>query len=272
DAVLEAIHRCWASLWTDRAVVYRRRNRIEHGGTRLAVVVQQMVDVAVAGVLFTANPVTGRRSETVIDAAPGLGEAVVSGVVNPDHFVLDKGTGAVLERRLGDKRLTIRARPEGGTETVTGPASGAACLSDDQLRALTRLGTRVQDHFRAPQDVEWALDGAGALWLTQARPITTLFPLPDGTPAGEDLRVYFCFSLAQGLTRPLTPMGLSALHVTASSVTRLAGHPATDPVVGPPGVRDAAGRLFLDITPITWVGSSDQRGRPRSISATARCP
>jgi rifampicin phosphotransferase len=250
DAVLEAIHRCWASLWTDRAVVYRQRNRIEHRGTRLAVVVQQMVDVAVAGVLFTANPVTGRRSETVIDAAPGLGEAVVSGVVNPDHFVLDKGTGAVLERRLGDKRLTIRARPEGGTETVTGPASGAACLSDDQLRALTRLGTRVQDHFRAPQDVEWALDGAGALWLTQARPVTTLFPLPDGTPAGEDLRVYFCFSLAQGLTRPLTPMGLSALHVTASSVTRLAGHPATDPVAGPPGVRDAAGRLFFDITPI----------------------
>jgi phosphohistidine swiveling domain-containing protein len=250
DAVLDAVHRCWASLWTDRAVVYRARNRIDHAGTWLAVVVQRMVDAAVAGVMFTADPVTGRRGHTVIDAGPGLGEAVVSGAVNPDHFVVDSGTGAVVERRLGDKRLTIRVRAGGGTEAVPQPASTTACLSDQQLRALVRLGTRVQEHYGQPQDTEWALDAAGTLWLTQARPVTTLFPLPAVGPAADGLRVYFCFSLAQGLTRPLTPMGLSATRVLGSSVARLYGRPPADPTTGPPGIRDAAGRLFLDITPI----------------------
>ncbi len=250
DAVLDAVHRCWASLWTDRAVVYRVRNRIDHAETRLAVVVQRMVDAAVAGVMFTVNPVTGRRGETVIDASPGLGEAVVSGSVNPDHFVLDSRTGAVLERRLGDKRLVVRARPGGGTEAVARPASDTACVSDDQLRALVALGARVQEHYGHPQDTEWAIDPAGALWLTQARPVTTLFPLPAGRSTDDELRVYFCFSLAQGLTRPLTPMGISAIRVIASSVARLYGHPPADPVAGPPPVRDAAGRLFFDITTI----------------------
>jgi phosphohistidine swiveling domain-containing protein len=250
DAVLDAVHRCWASLWTDRAVVYRVRNRIDHAGTRLAVVVQRMVDPAVAGVMFTVNPVTGRRAETVIDASPGLGEAVVSGAVNPDHFVLDSTTGAVLERRLGDKRLVVRARVDGGTEAVPQPASDTACVSDEQLRALVALGARVQDHYGQPQDTEWAIDTAGVLWLTQARPVTTLFPLPGGAAGAEGLRVYFCFSLAQGLTRPLTPMGISAIRVIGSSVARLYGHPPVDPVAGPPPVKDAAGRLFFDITPI----------------------
>jgi pyruvate,water dikinase len=250
DAVLDAVHRCWASLWTDRAVVYRLRNGIDHADARLAVVVQQMVDSAVAGVMFTVNPVTGRRGETVVDASPGLGEAVVSGAVNPDHFVLDSRTGAVLERRLGDKRLEVRARPGGGTEAVSRPASDTACVSDDQLRALVALGTRVQEHYGQPQDTEWAIDAAGALWLTQARPVTTLFPLPDDGPVEDDFRVYFCFSLAQGLTRPLTPMGISAIRVIGSSVARLYGHPPVDPLAGPPPVHDAAGRLFFDITTI----------------------
>jgi pyruvate,water dikinase len=110
EAVLDAVHRCWASLWTDRAVVYRVTNGIDHPTARLAVVVQHLVEAAVAGVMVTANLVTGRRRQAVIDATPGLGEAVVSGAVNPDHFVVDLATGAVLERRLGDKRLLIRAR------------------------------------------------------------------------------------------------------------------------------------------------------------------
>ena len=118
DAVLDAVRRCWASLWTDRAVTYRAVQGIGPSAVSLAVVVQRMVDAAVAGVLFTANPVTGRRHEAVIDASPGLGEAVVSGAVNPDHFVLDGATGRILERRIGDKGLLIRALPGGGTERV----------------------------------------------------------------------------------------------------------------------------------------------------------
>src|SRR5438128_7052004 len=135
-AVLDAVHRCWASLWTERAVVYRATNGIDHTGVSLAVVVQRMVDAAVAGVMFTADPVTGRRRQAVIDASPGLGEAVVSGAVNPDHFVVDAATGAVLQRRIGDKRLLVRARAEGGTEALAQPASDVACLTDGQIRAL----------------------------------------------------------------------------------------------------------------------------------------
>ncbi len=249
DAVVRAVHRCWASLWTDRAVGYRAANGIDHGGVRLAVAVQRMVDAAVGGVMFTANPVTGRRGETVIDASPGLGEAVVSGAVNPDHFVVDAATGAVVQRRLGDKRLVIRAQPGGGTVSSTGPAVDTACVTDEQIRALVTLGARVQAHYGAPQDIEWAVDAAGTVWLTQARPITTLFPVPADHEDG-DLRVYFCFSVAQGLYRPLTPMGVSAIRAVAGGGARALGLRATDPIAGPRAFREAAGRLFVDITPV----------------------
>jgi phosphohistidine swiveling domain-containing protein len=250
DAVLDAVHRCWASLWTERAVLYRASNGIDHRDVRLAVVVQQLVDSAVAGVMFTANPVTGTRGQTVIDASPGLGEAVVSGAVNPDHFVVDSARNAIVERRLGDKRLVVRATAGGGTSHVTREGGDPAfCLSDDQVGALVELGRRVTAHYGSPQDTEWAVDPTGALWLTQARPITTLFPLPWPEPV-DQLRVYFCFSVAQGLTRPLTPMGLSVIRVIGTSVAGLVGIPVADPVAGPPMIGDGGGRLFLDVTMI----------------------
>lgn len=200
DAVLDAMRRCWASLWTDRAVSYRTTNGIDHATVRLAVVVQQMVEAQVAGVLFTVDPVTGHRGHTVIDVSPGLGEAVVSGAVNPDHFVVEV-TGAILERRLGDKRVVIHSLPGGGTERIARPAHAEqACLDDGRIRDLTALGQRVEAHYHAPQDIEWAVDAAGTLWLTQARPITTLYPLPSTLDG--DLHVYLCVSLAQGLARP----------------------------------------------------------------------
>ncbi len=185
-----ATARCWASLWTERAVVYRASNGIDHRAVRLAVVIQRMVDAQVSGVLFTANPVTGRRRQAVIDASPGLGEAVVSGAVNPDHFMVDTATGEIVTRRLGDKRLAIRALPGGGTARVT-LADGAdrACVTEEQVRAIAAIGDRLEAHYGAPQDGEWVLDPDGALWLTQARPITTLYPLPAAAPSpGEQLR------------------------------------------------------------------------------------
>jgi phosphoenolpyruvate synthase/pyruvate phosphate dikinase len=248
EAVLDAVHRCWSSLWTDRAVSYRATNAIDPRSVRLAVVVQRMVDAAVAGVMFTANPVTGKRAETVIDASPGLGEAVVSGAVNPDHFVVNTSTGEIVERRLGDKRFVITATSGGGTTHVTRDAAdGSYCITDDQVRALVALGERVARHYGSPQDTEWAIDHAGVPWLTQARPVTTLFPLP-GARSTTDLRVYFCFSLAQGLHRPLTPMGLSAFRVVGTSAARIYGLTVADPLIGPSGVGEAAGRLFFDIT------------------------
>jgi phosphohistidine swiveling domain-containing protein len=249
DAVLEAMRGCWASLWTDRAVQYRNANGIDHADGRLAVVVQSMVDAVVAGVMFTANPVTGRRGETVIDASPGLGEAVVSGAVNPDRFVVDAATGTISERRLGDKRLTIRALPEGGTERVErATADAAPSLTDEQVLALVALGRRVEVHYRSPQDTEWALDGEGKVWLTQSRPITTLYPLPTDRSPASGARVYFCISLAQGLVRPLTPMGVSALRVFSASVVGQLGAPVADALAGAPEFVEAGSRPFIDVT------------------------
>ncbi len=248
-AVLAAVRRCWASLWSDRAVVYRATNGIDHRAVRIAVAIQRMVASQIAGVLFTANPVSGRRRQAVIDASPGLGEAVVSGAVNPDHFVVDTETGEILERRLGDKRFEVRSLPGGGTRYVERPASAdKACLTDDQVRALAALGNRVEAHYHSPQDTEWAIDAEGKLWLTQARPITTLFPLPAGA-GPRDLRVYFCFSVAQGLYRPITPMGMSGFRVIASAAARrLLGIRVDDPLAGPPTFAEAGQRLFIDLT------------------------
>ncbi len=251
DAVLAAVRRCWASLWTDRAVTYRAVQGIEPAAVSLAVVVQRMVDAAVAGVLFTANPVTGRRHEAVIDASQGLGEAVVSGAVNPDHFVLDSATGRILERRLGDKGMLIRPLPGGGTERVAQPGAGLTpSLDDAQLASLELLGRRAEVHFGSPQDLEWAIGQDGAVWLTQSRPITTLYPMPDKPPSGPGPRVYLCFSLAQGLTRPLTPMGLAGIRLIASSVAGAAHFPVPVPRDGPAPFTEAGQRIFFDLTPV----------------------
>src|SRR5205823_965539 len=137
EAVIDAARRCWASLWTDRAVSYRANNGIDHRSVRLAIAVQRMVEATVAGVLFTANPVTGHRRQAVIDASPGLGEAVVSGAVNPDHFVVNTATGEILERHLGEKRLAVQAIAGGGTQRVEfTDRSNEPCLSDTQILAL----------------------------------------------------------------------------------------------------------------------------------------
>ncbi|NKX56716.1 PEP/pyruvate-binding domain-containing protein [Arthrobacter mobilis] len=154
DAVLDAVARCWASLWTDRAIAYRRRQGIGGRGLAIAVVVQRMVPAEAAGVMFTANPVTGDRDETVIDAAAGTGEAVVSGTVTPEHYVLDG-------------RLRLREA-----------SPGRQVLSAGQLRTLAVLGRRVQAHFGRPQDLEWAVAG-GRIHLLQARPMTALPQAPQ---------------------------------------------------------------------------------------------
>jgi phosphohistidine swiveling domain-containing protein len=249
EALLDAVRRCWASLWTDRAVSYRASNGIDPRGVRLAVAVQRMVEARVAGVMFTANPLTGRRRQAVIDASPGLGEAVVSGAVNPDHFVVDTRSGEILERRLGDKRVAIQAQKGGGTRRVELEGDEKPSLTDAQIRALAKLGARVEAYYGEPQDTEWAIDTSGELSLLQARPITTLFPLPAGAPAtDDDLRVYFSFNVAQGVYRPLTPMGIQAFRLLASAAVTLFGRPPRDPRTGPAFFTEAGGRIFLDIT------------------------
>ena len=251
DAVLAVVQECWASLWTDRAVSYRATHGISPTVVSLAVAVQRMVDAAVAGVLFTANPVTGRRHEAVIDASPGLGEAVVSGAVNPDHFVVDSPTRRILARRIGSKAVAVRPLPGGGTERIVQHGAGQQpCLDDAQLLDLELLGRRAEVHFGVPQDLEWAIDGDGAALLTQSRPITTLYPLPERGAVRDRSRVYLCFSLAQGLTRPLTPMGLAGFRLIASSVARAAHFEVPVPHDGPAPLVEAGQRLFFDLTPV----------------------
>ena len=235
DDVLDAVQRCWASLWTDRAVAYRAAQGIDGAAVALAVVVQRMVDAESAGVLFTADPVTGRRRQAVLDAARGLGDAVVSGAVDPDHFVVDTGTGRILDRRRGIPT-----------------DDGAASLTDTQVRALASLGDRVEVAFGSPQDIEWAVDEDGHPWLTQSRPITTLYPVPVRAvpPPTDEIRAFFCITLAQGLHRPVTPMGIAALRVIGSGFLNLVGRPPERIVDGPSGFAVSGGRIFVDATPI----------------------
>jgi rifampicin phosphotransferase len=174
QALLDAVRGCWGSLWTDRAIAYRRRQEIGSGEVRMAVVVQRMVDAEFAGVMFTANPVTGERSQVVVDASSGLGEAVVSGLVTPDHYVVD-GRGAVIARAVGRREVVIRSADGGG---VTRSADrDVTTMPDTVLAELAALGRAVAGHFGRPQDVEWA-HAKGRVWLVQARPMTALPPPP----------------------------------------------------------------------------------------------
>jgi rifampicin phosphotransferase len=215
EELVAAIERCWASLDSERAVAYRNAHGIERGVVGMAVVVQRMVEPRAAGVMFTANPITGTRSEIVIDAVPGLGTDVVDGSMAADHFLL-----------RGDE---------------TPKAHG--CLSAGDLIELRQVGQRLEQVFGTPQDVEWALDHAGTLWLLQSRPITTLFPIPAMADP-SDLRVYLEVGHMQGMHGPITPMGMSALMTTSDQWFESFGAPASAAEV----VVDIAGRMFLDIT------------------------
>ncbi len=191
QALLEAVWSCWASLWSERAVLYRLRQNIDQAAVKLAVVVQQMVPADFAGVLFTANPVSGARHELVIDANPGLGEAVVSGAVTPDHYVVDKRSQRVKEQRLGRREVMVRLKAGGGTEQIVPAAEGVemAELPAPVVRQLTRLGLQIERHYGAPQDIEWAwvrgTTGTGQVFILQARPMTAL---PEPLNAGGPMR------------------------------------------------------------------------------------
>jgi pyruvate,water dikinase len=240
-AVRQAVQQCWASLWTARALGYRARNGIAPDEVALAVVVQQMIPAVASGVLFTANPLTGRRDERVIDAGFGLGEAVVSGQVEPDHYTVDGRTGRITGRKLGAKALTIVPAPGGGTTTLTHADANAQqqALPDAQILALARLAGQVAAHYGAPQDIEWAWDG-GQLYLLQARPITSLYPLPALPSSPDDVRVYASVNSIQGVMDPITPLGRAFFHTVAAGL----------PFKRPPQalLPEAGGRLFVDIT------------------------
>jgi phosphoenolpyruvate synthase/pyruvate phosphate dikinase len=229
-SILEHVSRCWASLYTERAVTYRLRNRMDHRKVRMAVVVQQMVFPRAAGVLFTADPVTGNRQVTSIEATFGLGEALVSGLVNADVFTVRNDE--VVTRTIGTKQLAIKASSAGGThEMAIEPGQQAqSALTDAQVVRLAQLGRRIEAHFGRPQDIEWCLVDED-FQIVQSRPITTLFPIPAASDEGN--HVYVTVGHQQMMTDPMKPLGLSVWQLTT-----------------PRPMAEAGGRLFVDVTPM----------------------
>jgi len=176
DAVIDAVRRCWRSLFGARTIYYRGMNSFGQADMDIAVVVQRQVDSTRAGVMFTVNPATGEHEELVIEGSFGLGEAVVSGSVSPDRYVVDKATLAIRRREVHHKDLIIEYAPDGGTRqrTLSEEEALKPVLTDDEVAAVADLGRRIEQHYGSPQDTEWAFDPDGALWMLQSRPITTL--------------------------------------------------------------------------------------------------
>ncbi|WP_299534280.1 rifamycin-inactivating phosphotransferase [uncultured Streptomyces sp.] len=228
-SVLRHIGRCWASLFTERAVAYRLRNGVDHRTVLMAVVVQRMVFPEASGVLFTADPVTGDRTAAVVDAGFGLGEALVSGLMNPDVFTVRDGE--VVARTVAVKERAVRAVPSGGIREVEVEPRlrDRPALTDAQAVALVETGRRIEAHFGRPQDIEWCLDDEG-FRIVQSRPITTLFPVPEADD-GEN-HVYVSVGHGQMMTDPMRALGLSMWKLTAMVPMHAAG-----------------GRLFVDVTP-----------------------
>ncbi|MET7513973.1 rifamycin-inactivating phosphotransferase [Streptomyces sp. NPDC005480] len=245
-AVLQHVSRCWASLFTERAVTYRQHNGIDHRTVHMAVVVQQMVFPHAAGILFTADPVTGNRKIATVDAGFGLGEALVSGLVNPDVFKVRDGE--VVDKTIAAKQRAIHALPDGGTREVAvdSQRQEQPALTDAQAVRLVRLGRRIEAHFGRPQDIEWCL-ADGDFQIVQSRPITTLFPVPES--CDQENHVYVSVGHGQMMTDPMRPLGFSMWQLTAMVP-----------------MHEAGGRLFVDVTrrlssPASRAGLLDAMGK-----------
>lgn len=251
EALLEAVRSCWVSLFTDRAILYRNRNGFSHRDVALSVVIQQMVLPEVSGILFTADPVTGSRRVITIDASYGLGEALVAGLVTPDHYKVDKASLQVIDVQVADKHVAIRPLPEGGTvqERLSGEARRARVLPDAQAILLAEIGRRIEDHYGQPQDIEWAIEN-GRIYILQSRPITSLYPLPAGmgTKHDEPLQVMVSFGAVQGMLDPMTPLGQDTIRGAFAGAARLFGYDLT--ATTQRALWIAGERLFINVTPL----------------------
>ncbi|QDL06929.1 phosphoenolpyruvate synthase [Brasilonema octagenarum UFV-E1] len=227
EAILKHISKCWASLFTDRGVIYRIQNGFDHRKVHLAVVVQKMVYPQVAGILFTADPVTYNRKVLSIDASFGLGEALVSGLVNADNYKVRNGK--VIDKKISTKKLAIYALKDGGTkeQEIELEQQNSQALTDEQILQLEHIGRKIEEHFGYPQDIEWCLVD-DTFYIVQSRPITTLYPIPEAND--RENHVYVSVGHQQMMTDPMKPLGLSLWQLTAARPMYKAG-----------------GRLFVDV-------------------------
>jgi rifampicin phosphotransferase len=229
--IFRSVKQCWASLFTDRAVIYRMKNGRDHREVLPAVVIQRMVFPDASGVMFTADPVTSNRKVLAVDACFGLGEALVSGEISGDSYKVREGK--ITEKRIACKKSAVYARKEGGTEKKGIPPEkqNRPVLSEKQVLKLEQTGRMLEAHFGCPQDIEWCL-ADGTVYIVQSRPVTTLFPVPkQGEARGK--RVYVSVGHQQMMTDAMKPLGLSFFLLTT-----------------PAPMRTAGGRLFVDVTPM----------------------
>src|SRR5947207_3968524 len=238
-AILQHISRCWASLFTERAVTYRLRNSFDHRKVHMAVIVQQMVFPEAAGVLFTADPVTSNRKVASVEATFGLGEALASGRVNADMYKVRDSE--VVAKAVATKQFAIHASPASGTqeEAIDPERREQPALTDAQVVRLAQLGRRIEAHFGQPQDIEWCLVDDD-FQIVQSRPITTLFPIP--AVDDQENHVYISVGHQQMMTDPMKPLGLSFWQMTTPRPMYVAG-----------------GRLFVDV--VRDLGSPTIRAR-----------
>ncbi|KQY52286.1 phosphoenolpyruvate synthase [Lysobacter sp. Root494] len=226
-SILRHVSLCWASLFTERAVIYRLRNGFDHRKVNMAVVVQQMVFPQASGVLFTADPVTGHRRTATVEACYGLGEALVSGLVNADTWKVRNGQ--LIDATVATKTLAMHASAAGGVQRHAVPPElqSRPTLADAQVLELVQLGQRIEMHFGSPQDIEWCLAG-DAFHIVQSRPITTLFPIPAARD--DALHVYVSVGHQQMMTDPMRPLGISVRQLSNA------------------GMLEAGSRMFVDVT------------------------
>ncbi|MED0952198.1 phosphoenolpyruvate synthase [Bacillus mobilis] len=228
EAILQHIRKCWSSLFTERAVMYRMQNSFEHSQVSICVVVQKMVFPQASGILFTADPITSNRKVLSIDASFGLGEALVSGLVSADNYKVKEGE--ITGKMIATKKLAIYAVKEGGTETkqIDPAQQKVQTLSEQQILQLAHIGRQIEVYFGCPQDIEWCLVD-DTFYIVQSRPITTLYPIPEEND-GEN-HVYISVGHQQMMTDAMKPLGLSFFLLTTNAPMRKAG-----------------GRLFVDAT------------------------
>ncbi|MCY8755748.1 phosphoenolpyruvate synthase [Bacillus haynesii] len=229
EAILQHISKCWASLFTERAVIYRIQNGFDHRHVYSSVIIQRMVFPQASGILFTADPITSNRKLLSIDAGFGLGEALVSGLVSPDCYKVQNGQ--IIDKRITAKKLAIYGRKRGGTETkqIDPDQQMSQTLTDRQILQLERIGRQIEAHFGQPQDIEWCL-ADDTFYIVQSRPITTLYPIPEAND--QENHVYLSVGHQQMMTDPMKPLGLSFyLFMT------------------PAPMHKAGGRLFVDVAP-----------------------